>query len=104
MKVPDIHSVVHGLDPTRQGRSTHIPSPSAPRDTKNADGDRLDVSLSARISGISKEVAESLSAHEGELSAARQEEILVRIRSGFYNTEDLLDDTGQRILDFYSSE
>ena len=102
MKVPDIQNVVHGLDPARQGRPAHLHGPVAPRETRNADGDRLDIALSSRILGVSTDVAESVAALDPELSAERQEEIRQRVQAGFYNADERLEDTGQRILDFYA--
>lgn len=103
MKVPDVHQVVHGLDAVRQGRSAPAPATPSSSETRNADGDRLDVSLSSRIMGVSKDIAESAAALEPELSTERLEEIQQRIRTGFYDADDQLDDTGQRILDFYAN-
>lgn len=102
MKVPDIHGVVQGLDPARHGQSAQTPSPSSPREARSPDGDCLDISLSTRILGVSKEVAETVTAMEPELPAAREEEIRERVRTGFYNTDELLEDTGQRVLGFYA--
>ncbi|MBU0509639.1 hypothetical protein KKH27_12500 [bacterium] len=102
MKVPDIQGVVRGLDPRQSVKPDRRSESDHPHNVRTADGDSLDVGLSARIMAASKEVLEESAAHDPELSVNRLAEIHERLRSGFYDRPDLIESTGQRILDFYA--
>lgn len=102
MKVNDLHSVVRGLDPRDPrmlDRSTD--KPAAPTQ-ETADGDSLDVSLSAHVSARSAENAATDAQDASELTPDRISEISGRVQSGFYNSPAVLAESANRILTFYS--
>jgi anti-sigma28 factor (negative regulator of flagellin synthesis) len=102
MKVNDLHGAIRGLDP-RDIRKPDKPTdrPDGPA-RQTADGDTLDVTLSAHVSARSVENSAAESQDTSSLSPSRLAEIRGRIQSGFYNQPTILSETADKLLSFYS--
>jgi hypothetical protein len=82
-------------------RSGHVPSRLAENRVKSADGDALDLSLSARVSELSSQMAAGLSDPPADLMPERMGQIQSRIGSGFYNQSETAGATADQLLSFY---
>jgi anti-sigma28 factor (negative regulator of flagellin synthesis) len=103
MKVNDLHSAIRGVDArdlarTARGNSEKTPAPAR----ESADGDSLELTLSAQLSAGSASESETSSHVESALTDNRLAEIQSRIKSGFYSQPGTLADTADRILSYYS--
>jgi hypothetical protein len=101
MKVNDIHNVVRSLDPQEILRQRTDKNQTVPVKQNSPDGDRLDISLSAKITNEygASTVAETDS--QTELSAQQISDIRTRIANGDYDRPDVLNDLSLQIRDFY---
>ena len=101
MKIQNPQAVAGGLDPLGTRRSNQVPSRPAENRAKSADGDALDLSLSARVSELSSQMAAGLTDPPADLTPERMGQIQNRIGSGFYNQSETTGATADQLLSFY---
>jgi anti-sigma28 factor (negative regulator of flagellin synthesis) len=102
MKVSDVHGVIRGLDPREAQRTPVQPGHSGRTEEQSADGDALDLSLSAKITTNSAVMSAPAQNEADDLSPQRIADIRTRIAEGHYNQESTLETLAARVLDFYS--
>jgi hypothetical protein len=101
MKINDIHSVVRGLDPQEVLRQRSDKDQSAQIRKNSPDGDKLDISLSARITSEYNANGTSGTDPLTELTAKEISDIRTRIANGDYDRGDVLNTLAQQIRDYY---
>jgi anti-sigma28 factor (negative regulator of flagellin synthesis) len=102
MRVNDISTVVHGLDPRDAAKSALKPGKSPDVDKKSVDGDALDLSASAQLTANSSMTLEAASVTDSDLTPEQVAELRAKIASGHYNKPASLDALAQKISDFYA--
>jgi len=102
MKVNDLHGALRGIDPRDLRKPDRPDGQPASQTQETADGDSLDLTLSAHVSARSTENAAAASQDASSLTPARTAEIRDRIQAGFYNSPAILAESADRLLSFYS--
>jgi hypothetical protein len=101
MKIQNPQAVVQHLDRLRADRADQPLARPAEKQAKSADGDALDLLLSARVSELSSEIASGLTDPPADLTPERMGQIQNRIGSGFYNQSETTGATADQLLNFY---
>jgi hypothetical protein len=101
MKIQNPQAVVQHLDPLGARRADQPLARPTEKQLKSDDGDALDVSLSARMSELSKQIATELSDTPAELTPERAVQIQSRIGTGFYSLSETATATVEQLIGFY---
>jgi hypothetical protein len=101
MKIQNPQAVTTGLDPLAARRADQSPARPTEKQIRSDDGDALDVSLSARMSELSKQIATEIRDMPAELTPDRMGQIRGRIGSGFYSQSEAAAATADQLLSFY---
>jgi hypothetical protein len=101
MKIQNPQAVVGGLDPLASRRADQPSARPAEKQFKSADGDALDLSLSARVSELSSQMAAGLAEASPDLPPERMAQIRSRIGSGFYSQPETAVATADQLFSFY---
>jgi hypothetical protein len=101
MKINDIHNVVRGPDPQEVLRQRPDKNQSAQVGQRSPDGDKLDISLSAKITNeYSKNIITETDT-QTELTAQEISDLRARIADGDFDRPDVLNGLARQIRDFY---
>ena len=101
MKIQNPQAVTSGLDPLAARRADQPLARPTEKQLRSDDGDALDVSLSVRMSELSKQIATELKDTPSELTPERVGQIQARIGSGFYSQPETATATAEQLLSFY---
>lgn len=101
MRIQDLQGVIKGIDPREARRSESSADRAREKSTVSDDGDILDLTLSARVSALSTDIAETITGPSDNLAADRANEIQTRINSGFYDQPPTAAAVADRLLNFY---
>ncbi|MCX6601445.1 MAG: hypothetical protein NT025_07770 [bacterium] len=101
MKIQNPQAVTTGLDPLGARRADQPLARPTEKNIRSDDGDALDVSLSVRMSELSKQIATELRDTPTELTPERMGQIQGRIGSGFYSQPETAAATAGQLLSFY---
>lgn len=101
MRIQELPPLFRNPDLRPPPPGSEQPKPATDPKSTSTDGDALDVTLSARITDISKEIVESLSDTGTSREIGQIEEIEARIRAGSYLQYPALEALADRLVDFY---
>jgi hypothetical protein len=102
MRIETAQRLLRGVAPREAENAESLPSKNGEKAAETVHGDRLELSLPARLTSSFLEEVSQESCESGEIGPERTAQIQDRIGLGFYNSPAALEDTAKEILSFYS--